>query len=181
MRMAYPTAMNVPENRIILNGSKASELLGKRDTASRYTQLFCYDLVAPLTSEENIYNYFRLDLERAFGFQVITEKRKVECWSLTTTSHIRKSYTKGGESKWDFDQYSKHKFMQNQPISTVVQVLNSFFSISLVDETGLTRNIDLSLPDDLTNTNALIKSLRDAGFGLKKTVRELPVTIITSK
>lgn len=180
LRMAYPEAMDVPANRLVLNGRKAKELLGTLDTASRYSQLFCYDLIVPLTTEANLYKYLRVDLERTFGVQVKMKKRKMECWSLTATRQIAKAYTKGAEPKWDFDAYSKHKFIQNQPISTIVKVLNSFFPIPLVNETGLTKNIDLSLPQQLNDTRALIKSLKEAGFDVKKTIRELPVTIITT-
>ncbi|PVD54115.1 hypothetical protein DC498_01620 [Terrimonas sp.] len=180
VRMAYPEEMKLPANRIMLRGMAAEKLMGPPDSSAPYQQLYCYDLVVPLTSEKALYSHLKSDMQRTFDLKVTKEKRKLDCWVLTATPGVAKAYTKGGETNWDLDAYSKDKFMQNQPIGTVVYVLNAFFSTPLIDETGLSQNIDLKLPQNLNDTSALIKSLQDAGFRVEKAIRELPVTIITT-
>lgn len=180
LRMAYPEEMQLPANRIILQGMAAEKLMGPSDSSAPYQQLYCYDLIVPLTSEKSLYSHLKSDLQRTFNLKVTKEKRKLDCWILTNTPGVAKAYTKGGETKWDLDAYSKDKFMQNQPIGTVVYVLNSFFSTPLIDESGLSQNIDLKLPQNLNDTSALIKSLQNVGFRVQKAIRELPVTIITT-
>jgi hypothetical protein len=53
--------------------------------------------------------------------------------------------------------------------------------IPLLDETGVTENIDLKLPENLNDTTALFNQLRKAGFNIQKVIRELPITIVSAK
>ncbi|MET0634557.1 MAG: TlpA disulfide reductase family protein [Chitinophagaceae bacterium] len=179
LTMAYPEAMNVLSNRLILHGKRIAELVNNPRNPALISQRFCYDLVVPATTETRLYNYLRQDLERCFNLQVKMIKKRISCWSLTATPNTYLTYTRNGQPTWDLDPSSKIKFMQNQPVPTVVQILNTFLSIPLIDETGIKKSIDLKLPSDLDNETALIQALRDAGFRVTKTYRTLPVTILS--
>lgn len=180
-RMAYSGQFIYPSNRLVLDVAEPRQFLGYADTDSMYNNRYCYDLIVPGASEETLRSYLRQDLQRTFNITVCNEKRTMKCRVLTTTNKLAKSYTKGGVSKWDFDEYSTKKYMQNQPIATVVQVLNTWFKIPLMNETGLEKNIDITLPKNLSDTTAMLKALKDAGFKIEEKTMEVPVTIISDK
>ena len=180
-RMAYPAEFIYPYNRLVLDVKEPQQFLGYTDIDSIYNNLYCYDLIVPNATEQQLRGYLRHDLQRTLNISVSNGKKLMTCRILTSTEKLQKCYTKGGPSKWDLDKYSSKRYMQNQPIATVVDVLNKYFKTPLIDETNIHKNIDILLPDSLSDTTALLTSLKDCGFSIREEVREVPVTIITDK
>ncbi len=181
LKIAYPTEMALPKSRILLTDTVIQKLWGS-STDKRPGSLYCYDLLTPTTTESSLKLYLRQDLARVFGVQLYSSKKIMDCWVLTATPSIIRSYTKGGTPEWSLaDRYRLDKFMKNQPVSTIVTAISSFTSIPIVDETGITEHLDIKLPTNLENTTAVLEALKFAGFDVRKEKRELPVTIISSQ
>ncbi len=178
---AYPEEMKLPANRQILDLKEPGLLSRDGNGLSVYQRLFCYDLTIPRTTEEQLWAYLREDLKRVFNVRISSINQKMECWVLRAGKDATRSYSKGGSASWDIDESSVNKFMRNQSITAAIQLLNNFLSIPLIDETGLNKNIDLRLPQNLKDEAALLQCLRDAGFTLQKKKKLLPVTLITDK
>ena len=176
---AYPEAMSVSDNRLELKGEKTKFYITPRTKPIPRELIFCYDLVVASATDAMLTNYLRQDLERAFGLKVRIVNREMTCWALGVGPGLRKSFTRNGEQLWELRDGAKRKFMQNQPVPAIVQVLDGWLSIPLIDETRLKTNIDMELPMDLQNEEAILQSLRQAGFTLRKVKRTLPVTVIT--
>ncbi len=178
---AYPLEMKLPANRQLLDIRQPGLLSKEGEGLSYYDRLFCYDLVVPRTSSEQLKHFIREDIRRAFTIQVLPTRKKMECWIVRKGKGIDKSFTRGGTAGWDLDETSQHKFLRNQPVASAIHVLNNFFSIPLIDKTGMTASIDMDLPANLKDEEALLQCLRQAGFRLKKVKRVVPVTLITDK
>ncbi|MBN8850511.1 MAG: TlpA family protein disulfide reductase [Sphingobacteriales bacterium] len=147
----------------------------------RYSDVYSYDISVSPTKFDELLTYVQGDLERTFKTTVKSATRKMKCFVIKATPQLKISYSKGGEMVWETGIMALKKYIRNCPAKEILQELNNFSTTPLLDETGLSKNIDLDLPDDLWNTDLLLQYLRKAGFDISEEQREMNVVVISDK
>ncbi|HET7117842.1 MAG TPA: TlpA disulfide reductase family protein [Hanamia sp.] len=184
LAVAYPDELNCPANEIINESGNKIEV--KPTSDSLYANSFCYDLIIPPSTIEEMRDYIKEDMKRYFGIKVITEKRKMKCLVLSKSDAINKIISRGSKADIDISETSIKKFMKNQPLSDLIHLLNNLpatRSIPVINETNISSNIDLELPKNFyeLTIDSLKAFLKKAGFGVAEKEKEIKVSIITNK
>ena len=178
---AFNDILNLPENQIILDVADPVKFKGEINDTSIYQNSFCYDLTLPGSTREQLNNCLREDLYRAFHITAKRVKKKMRCYNMEATDSVRKSFTKGGKPGVNLQRNAINKYISNLSPGKVVEMLNGYFDRPLFNNTNLKRAIDLRLPFDLNDKQALIDSLKSAGFRFVPVEKELPVAILSDK
>jgi thiol-disulfide isomerase/thioredoxin len=178
-QIAYPEILRYPVNRTFINVKDS--LLYRRTKDELNRNLFCYELIVPPASEEEVLKYLRCDLSRNFHAVAHNEKRRIKCYVLSVNKYVSKSIAKGGHSSKDTDKESLHKYFKNTPISDLAIFLNILLDKPVVDETGLNQNIDIEFPTDLYSYNEekLSSFLSMHGFTLTAASRVMEVAVVS--
>jgi uncharacterized protein (TIGR03435 family) len=174
-----------------VNGLQESLLVFNVNDPEKYSyaaadtsKLYCYDVSIPPTgyTNVNVSKYLREDLRRAFDIQVKKEKKSVLCLVLRSTSSISNAYTKHLASE-EMDTQAVKKYMHNNSLKEIISRLSIYLDRPVIDETGITQNIDIDFPDkfDLSDQQGIIETLRKAGFEVKEEYREMEVVVITDR
>ncbi len=174
LKEAYSHVMNYSDNRIIIEGDNKTLQQLKSKEAPEY----CYELVMPGETMEYAIATMQNDLSRTFNIKVCNDKRKIKTWVLTAAPGLKNSYTKGGKEDAAFEKDREHKYLRNYSLKNMLWLANNSFSFPVVDETGITQNIDMDLPNDMYDESQWTKALEKAGFKVTMTEREMEVTII---
>lgn len=142
--------------------------------------LFAYSLTLPPNrcSKEEMEKAMQEDLERIFGFKTSIENRLCECWKLVARPNAdRQLKTKGGQSKLNWPITRVRITMTNEPEKTLVKFVGDFLrDIPLIDETGITSNIDITL--DCIDFDQLRASLRKYGLDLVPGEKLMKVIVV---
>lgn len=179
---AYRDKMKYPPNQLLIEAHDSVKFqeINVGDT-SAYSKVYSYDITVPPTTFGKLMQYVQNDLERTFHVTVISEKRKIKCFVLRATPQSVKSYTKGGNREYRMERIDTKKYVRNYPIPELVRDLNlNYFKIPLINETGLTKNVDIEMPHDLSQ-RSIILALEKAGFEIKEEERDLDVAVIIDK
>lgn len=177
--IAFKEAMQQPLNRIVLN--IANPALFAMDTV-RYENRFCYELISPPTSMDSLRACMRQDLERIFNITVSEIKKETEVLVLDTAARVT-AYTRQGAPEWQMEASDLHKHLTNQPVAGLVHFLNRLSPIPVIDESGVSQNLDMAFPRNLyeMDMNAIAGVLEGYGFILTREKRTIYVTIISDK
>ncbi|MGN6435832.1 MAG: TlpA family protein disulfide reductase [Agriterribacter sp.] len=174
LKDAYRHIMIYPDNRVIIESdNKILQQLKSKDVPE-----YCYELVMPGETVERAIATMRDDLSKAFYINVCNDKRRIKTWVLTAAPGLKNSYTKGGKEDAAFEKDREHKYLRNYSLKNMLWLANNSFSFPVVDETGITQNIDMDLPNDMYDESQWKKALEKAGFKVTMTEREMEVTII---
>ncbi len=120
--------------------------------------LFNYELIVPRQKADSIPLLMLNELNRYSQYTGSIERRMTKCFALIKTGTSSEAYkTKSGPAKNTIGANTGPFVLSNMPVSSLVSRLNSDPSIPLpvVDRTGLTCNIDLTL-----SGNKSLRSLR---------------------
>jgi hypothetical protein len=123
--------------------------------------------------------YIREDMERFFGIEPHIETRIIKCLVLKKSSK-GVGVTQYQSPQVQYTSADSPKYIRREPVSFIVKILNYFLPVPLVDESGITQLIDVTLPGNLHDEKALIYALENAGFAITPSERQMEVTIITS-
>lgn len=114
-----------------------------RDMIEPY--LYCYELILPEKVTADIfYSYLLADLNRCLPYNASIEKRERLCWVVKSVDDVKhpKASQKKPSIKWDkgiVDSFF------NQPMNVVCDYLNWNLSYPVVNESGLSYNVDLDV------------------------------------
>jgi thiol-disulfide isomerase/thioredoxin len=185
LRTAYPVILNCPYNRII-NESSDKSIFEAPKPSDAYKNSFCYDLIIPPSSLDEFQHYMREDMKRYLGIVVSSQLRKMHCLVLTKRSIRNEIATKGLDSGIDLNPASIKKFIRNAPFAVLIDLLNSLSvakSLPVIDETGISENIDIEFPSALFDLplDSLKTFLSNKGFLLIEKERAIKVAVITNK
>lgn len=146
---------------------------------------YCYDLtIGPIQATNFDFKaYLKDDLKKYFKVSAEKQKRKLRCLIFVKQDKITDLFTRYTESQLDLESTSIKKYIHNYPIHDILNFLEEYIGIPLIDETGIIQNIDLNFPDnlDLSNSKALIDYLKQIGLAIKEEERELEVAVITDR
>lgn len=177
--IAFKEAMQQPLNRIIFNLTNPA--LFAMDTV-RYGNRFCYEIISPPTSMDSLRAHMRQDLERTFHITASVIKKETEVLVLDTAARVT-AYTRQGAPEWQMEAADLHKHLTNQPVAGLVHFLNRLSPTPVIDESGVSQNIDMVFPGNLyaMDMNAIAGVLESYGFTLTRKKRTIYVTIISDK
>lgn len=174
---AWAELGNYSLNRMRILSSNSFFNVVSNDPA-RYDHTYCYELLLPPTSEEHLKEVMRQDMKRYFNIEVHTERRMLECLVLSGVATV-KINASTVEPDMDVEKQTIKKFIHNYPDSFIVDILNRYSNIPIVNDLKQPVNISIDLPPDLNDTIALTKAFSAIGLSLKKTTRILNVAIIS--
>lgn len=174
LRSAYDELEFIPDNRIRIAIVDSSGI-----TAAEREQLYCYELMIPYTSESMLKIYMRQDMQRYFGASL----RKDSTWMTALVVKrglfpIKRSAT---EQSLDLDKTTLRKHIHNYPLHRVIQLLNNYSQIPIINEAGDNSStpVAIDLPYDLEDIQGLTKSFESIGLQLKKEKRIIEIVTIS--
>ena len=187
LRTAYAGKLELPSSKIIIeakDGNKYS--YGASDDTMMYKNSYCYDVSVPPASLEQIQHFMQEDIYRVFHVRVKREERNMTCMLLSENEKAGTVYTTGGTPDTDMDKHSSHKFIRNQPVNILTDILNDHPALKgmpVIDEGLISHHIDIEFPTDFYDMDlqALITFLANLGLGLGKAERKIEVAVITDK
>jgi hypothetical protein len=180
MRTAYPEVLKYPINRIVVESSNVDTLnLFNTSDSNRYFISFCYELIMPPSTVEEFRIYVKEDLKRYFKLSARTEQRNKNCLTIIPSN----IHSTGGAEEIDMEENNRSKFIKNQPLSVLANVLNAHPAFSLtpaIIEGDLNKRVDLAFPSTFYQlTKSEVTSfLRKSGFVIKEEVRSIEVAVI---
>ncbi|MBD8490073.1 redoxin domain-containing protein [Echinicola sp. CAU 1574] len=190
----YAHFENTPEtyfgdNRMVYEVADLSDWINKEKGEAYLDWLrdghgFCYELILPFGQADKRYTYMQQDLDRYFPqYLVRREKRLRPVWVLQRIPGMENYHTQGGEETSSSGPTELH--LQNFPIRVLLNQLNIFYlqrsERPVVDETGITENIDLHLTGKLSQIASLKAALNKHGLDLVQGEREIEVLVIKDR
>lgn len=178
----YRDKLSFPDNQIFIESKDSLKFKAiNYDDTSAYSNVYSYDITVPPINFDDLLMYAQQDLEKTFHVTVLNEKRTIKCLVVRSTFQLKSSFTKGGDQLFIMDELSSKKYVRNYPMKDFLSELNrKYFNVPLLDETGLTVNVDIDMPSELTQEN-IIAALKSAGFDIREEQREIKVAIIKDK
>ena len=177
---AYSNVISLPYNRIILEVEDTikfqKELL--YDTAY-YGKVYSYDITFPSGRPYNqIFSLIQQDLARAFHVTMQLQKRLIPCLILISSADLLKNTNNGGEKIWAIDKAAGNIKIKNYSITEIIQNFNDYSPIPLIDSTGITDAVDLTLPIRFKNINDLEEILKKVGFTIREEYRQMDIAVL---
>lgn len=150
---------------------------------------FCYEMILPVSDSLKINLYAQTEVNRYFGslygIEGIVEKRRVKCWSLVRVSKEDLIQTKGGSKQMEIDEDNDTISLRNCTITEFMfwwlNRLMYSYPIPIIDDTGYTGGIDLTIKSNLKDIKSLNKSLEKYGLAFMLTEKELSMIVIRNK
>jgi thiol-disulfide isomerase/thioredoxin len=141
--------------------------------------LYCYDLVLPSSfSLEDALGYMQQDISRYFAICAAIEKRKTRCWVLNWNGETA-LLTKAGPPCYAPSEDGKHISISNRPVATLLAALSGKDLPLLVDETGISCNIDIDLELAQPRTaGCMNEKLSKYGLYITESVKEVEMLVI---
>jgi hypothetical protein len=179
-RHAFKELGQFPDNRIVLNIEDKTRYLIQESVEWRTKHAVTYELILPPTTIEDAKKIMQEDLKRYFDLTVIKEKRITKCLVLKSKGVSRNAISNGDKSETNlYDDDPSPKYLHNYPISALIQHLNNYSRIPVIDETSFTENINIELPADPLNIPLLQAALKRYGFDLVEENREIDFYILS--
>ncbi len=148
----------------------------------RKVNTYTYELNLPPTIVAKAKTMVIEDLKRYFGLRGYFEEREIACRVLTANKNINRSYTKGGEPKHNGNFMDEDLYFINQPSKLfisflMVRQLSEFY----INEINCDKNLDIYLPANLKDHDAVAKKLKEQGIDVTIEMRKMQVFVITDK
>lgn len=169
--------MNEPQ-RILYSDSCGSYEEWKQKYA------YCYQLILKDTDRAELFSTLKDDLQRLFPDIVCSvEEKERLCWVLTAIPGHTVPVASPGKSVARME--SGGYILRNAPLGAFVSDMNIFMlqnePFPLVDETGLSGNIDLEIRSRLNDMDGLAPELQRHGLRLTKEKRKIGVLVLKDK
>ncbi|MFT4093863.1 MAG: DUF3738 domain-containing protein [Niabella sp.] len=147
--------------------------------------LYSYQICLPEKDRLILNEYMQQDLNRFFSKVrgIIAQKEMRELPALVIAIKNKNLLiTKGGKSKYQKVGDSTYTF-SNTPFNTIASTLQDALEdmakpVVVIDETGFTGNVDMTLTGDLSDPENVREQLASYGLELKKTTRKVEVLCI---
>jgi hypothetical protein len=146
--------------------------------------LFSYELMVPEEKSSRLFEIMQEDIRRFFDYEVVVEKRKMQCLVLVRKggSALFKNNT-DEKGKWDYTSEGYFQ-MNNLPVSSFLKMLiiaNQKSETPIIDGTNYTGNIRLLLKSKMNDLPQLALELNEYGLDLRKEEREIDMLIVRDR
>lgn len=167
--------------KVVLEVKEPALLISKKG-GNGNDHLYNYELIVPHDKIDSLFDYMLADLNRYSGYIGTIENRMVDCLVLVKISSLDEIKTEGDKPKISYTSSSSGVTLVNQPMSYFINILNDETSIKLpvIDETGYTENVDLTI-SDFTDLGNLKNELNRYGLDLIPSKRNLNMFVIKDK
>jgi thiol-disulfide isomerase/thioredoxin len=147
----------------------------------REAKAWCYELILPLSREQDLYPIMLQDLSRFFHLDARIEERETPCYVLRTSDAGLIPPEATGERQNNLlKNDDRSKFMQNDWLSSLIEYLDDQPGMPPVfDESGITYRLNLDLGTRLTDLDSLNKALAKQGLQFKSEQRSIPMLILS--
>ena len=185
LRTAYPGKLELPGNRIIQETKEANKFrYGSTEDTLLYTNACCYDLTVPPATMKEVELFMQQDIFRIFHIRVKNEERSMPCLIIKLAENNASCLTKGGRQEIDITKSSLRKYLQNQPLTVLAEILNNHVAtqqMPVIVSDDVRQHIDLDFPPgfDTMNIETLRTFLINAGLLLTQEDRKITVAVIT--
>jgi thiol-disulfide isomerase/thioredoxin len=146
----------------------------------RIDNTYCIEVTAPAgTTYEEMKHWMIEDLNRAFRMHGRFEKRTISCLAL-----IKLNKNSEVAPAPELNSYTgKLSFYCNRPMSSFVHGLNIALEQAplIVDETGITGNVNLELRTSLSNLDGVKRELKRYNLELVAVEREVDMFILSER
>jgi thiol-disulfide isomerase/thioredoxin len=173
-QQAYGSVL--PRNRVVLEVREpaAVDPPGEWNTW-KGEHAWTYELLVPAEQGEAVLSRMRTDLEQYFGYRAVEERRPLKVWVLRRgKGQLPRSL--GGTPAGSLGEGAN--YLRNQPLHYLVEWLNHHWDQPVLDGSSYTFPVDMELPANLQDEEAVRATLIRYGFDLVPMVRELEVLVL---
>jgi len=154
-----------------------------RYNIAKAENLFCFSLLFPKgnMSVRQVQRLMLLQLNGTFGFAAEIEIRRKPYYALVALNDSTKSRLVAKETKMAITAVPHASFIAKDiPIKRLIKIIyaNSYPDPPIINETGITDNIDISMECILTDLEDVKKALRKNGLDLVLKQRDMKVLVI---
>ena len=150
------------------------------DSKKDSSNLYCYELVVNDPNLKDLHKIMQEDLKRVFGYKVFQNIREVNVAVLKRTKREDLS-TVGEDPKSESTNF--FVTIKNRPFAELVKTLEYYLVDSeirfFIDETGIKKNIDITLDVNMSDPSAVATELKQ--YGLDLTVEKRPMKMYVIK
>jgi hypothetical protein len=147
--------------------------------------IYSYSLIMPASActEQSMKKALQRDLETYFGFESGIETRNFPCWKLLARKGVKeKLSTRGKASYYKQLAFNAGFTAGNFPMQELINWIKSNQQEKIIiDETGITGNIDISLDCIPSDFDDLQNALRENGLDLVRSEIPMRVVLIRDK
>jgi thiol-disulfide isomerase/thioredoxin len=133
-------------------------------------------------TKERLMTCMQQDLKRAFNYSASLEERDIPVLKLTATPEAKANLkTKGGKRFLPRESSAAGITMRNVEPYHLEGLLGFYLNyekVIIINETGVTGNIDFSIDADMTNLNDMTRELQKQGLTLTKGTKKMKVVVI---
>ncbi|SIT97722.1 Thiol-disulfide isomerase or thioredoxin [Epilithonimonas bovis DSM 19482] len=171
------------EKRMLLQVSNVADVKPQIDSERKFddNSLYSYEMAVPYSDADSLYTNMLSGLNSYTNFTATIEKRKIKCLRLVRTASQDRIATKGGSRVSAF--YKNPSVLRNAPLQHMINMLNGDNTITdlpVVDETGYTGNVDITMPA-VSNLAALRKELSRYGLDLLEGEQLLNMLVVRDR
>jgi thiol-disulfide isomerase/thioredoxin len=180
-RMAFGDSTGaIKYNKLIIESAQPEQFELPKDAdfeTWKYDNAYCYELTVPKEKQNDILKIMQDDLKRFFGANVFLENRIQKCLILKAENNPHLLADKTLASKRVFN--AGGITITNHPFKDFVEMLQHYNQTKIVlDETGITANVDIVLEAQMNEVDQLNDALKKYGLHLQYEDRQVQMLII---
>jgi len=173
---AYPEVFRIPITRMVIKTDSQTNFLISNPKAP----WFCYELITKPSSPKQIQSFMQQDLYRWFRVTAKNKEENINCYVLKINNNYPLKTAKAGKSQLDVEPETAHKIFTNQPVISLIRLLERITNKTIVDETGLNGKLNLSIPRNIYDfsLDQINQFLDENGFRMVSAVRRMKAIVI---
>lgn len=151
---------------------------------SRGINLFCYSQILPPNNRtpEQMMKVMQNDLKNYFGYEVTIEERMSPYLKLVATPEARLELLSKGAKPYNSTTVTR-MIVQNSPIADLIQSIDDkiqlvYHDLPMIDETGISENIDISFDAITTDLDDIKRALKPFGLSIERSQKLMKVLVI---
>jgi len=180
-KIAYGDSTGVvPFSRIVIESAHPEKILSPKGVDYAIWQLdntYCYELKVPKEKQADILKIMQEDLKRFFGYNAYEEFRTQKCWVLTADNKTHIQADGSATPKMVYDASGCTAI--NRPFADLFDMIHHYNQEKIIlDETGITANVDVRLQVQMNDMDALKEALKPYGLHLESKDRSIKMLVI---
>lgn len=170
----------LPFNRTVVESAHPEKLScpkGEDYQAWSLNNTFCYELTVPTNKRHELLQIMRDELKKLFGYDAFQEYRMQKCLVLTAEKNFHSWAGKTATPKLVYN--TGGITVTNHPFAKFADVIQHYMQDKIIlDETGLTGNIDVVLQAEMNDVDSVNEALKKYGLHLHWEDRRVQMLVI---
>ena len=180
-KFAYSDEANFSDNQFFFEMKDPTAFVNQVNSGTSnywYENSWSYETTSYPTTPQRLQKNLQGDLERMLGISLTIKDSDITCMLVTASPRLQHSFSKGGRPTFTSGSIEPENIVRDISVKDVLQELNNWSPVPLIDSTRLTQPIDMDLPKNMKDKNALFEALRTAGFDLQEVQHTMKVAVI---